>query len=308
CQREGVVDFAELLLRCYELLRATSRSARALPAAASAHPGRRVPGHQPAAVPVAASCWPASTRRMFAVGDDDQSIYAFRGANVGNMRDFEREFAGRATVHQARAELPLARQHPRRRQRADPRTTAARLGKNLWTERRQRRAAARCSRRHRRRGGAPASSTRSRGAAPATACALSEIALLYRSQRAVARARARAVQRRRFPTASTAGCASSSAQEVKHALAYLRLIAQSADDDGAFLRVVNFPPRGIGARTLEQLQDAAARRGREPVAGGRAGDARRQGRRRASRAFVRLIERLRARRRGPAAARDGRRT
>ena len=44
--------------------------------------------------------------------------------------------------------------------------------------------------------------------------------------------------------------------EVKHALAYLRLLA-APDDDGAFLRVVNFPPRGIGARTLETLQDAA---------------------------------------------------
>ena len=48
--------------------------------------------------------------------------------------------------------------------------------------------------------------------------------------------------------------------EIKHALAYLRLIA-APDDDGAFLRVVNFPPRGIGARTLEQLQEAAQGQG-----------------------------------------------
>ncbi len=47
-------------------------------------------------------------------------------------------------------------------------------------------------------------------------------------------------------------------QEVKHALAYLRL-AGNLDDDSAFTRVVNFPPRGIGARSIEQLQDAAAR-------------------------------------------------
>ena len=45
-------------------------------------------------------------------------------------------------------------------------------------------------------------------------------------------------------------------QEIKHALAYLRLLA-NPDDDGAFSRVVNFPTRGIGARTLEQLSDAA---------------------------------------------------
>src|SRR5207244_7642591 len=44
--------------------------------------------------------------------------------------------------------------------------------------------------------------------------------------------------------------------EVKHALAYLRLLA-APDDDGALLRVVNFPPRGVGARSLEQLRDHA---------------------------------------------------
>ncbi|MCW5606405.1 MAG: ATP-binding domain-containing protein, partial [Burkholderiales bacterium] len=49
-------------------------------------------------------------------------------------------------------------------------------------------------------------------------------------------------------------------QEVKHALAYLRLVA-SQDDDGALLRVINFPARGIGARSLEQLQEAARGRG-----------------------------------------------
>jgi superfamily I DNA/RNA helicase len=53
-----------------------------------------------------------------------------------------------------------------------------------------------------------------------------------------------------------AACASSSAAEIKHALAYLRLIANT-DDDTAFARVVNFPTRGIGARSLENLQDAA---------------------------------------------------
>src|SRR5207237_8374989 len=48
--------------------------------------------------------------------------------------------------------------------------------------------------------------------------------------------------------------------EIKHALAYLRLIA-FPDDDNAFLRVANFPPRGIGARSIEQLQDAAKQAG-----------------------------------------------
>src|SRR5205085_4276777 len=49
--------------------------------------------------------------------------------------------------------------------------------------------------------------------------------------------------------------------EIKHALAYLRLVALP-DDDNAFIRVANFPPRGIGARTMEQLQDAAKQAGK----------------------------------------------
>jgi DNA helicase-2/ATP-dependent DNA helicase PcrA len=47
--------------------------------------------------------------------------------------------------------------------------------------------------------------------------------------------------------------------EIKHALAYLRLL-ENPHDDTSFLRVVNFPPRGIGARSIEQLQDAARAR------------------------------------------------
>ena len=67
--------------------------------------------------------------------------------------------------------------------------------------------------------------------------------------------------------------------EVKHALAYLRLLA-APDDDGAFLRIVNFPPRGIGARTLEGARRRRARRRaracgrRRAAAGAAAGRAR----------------------------------
>ena len=157
-------------------------------------------------------CSPGPHTAVFAVGDDDQSIYAFRGANVANMQHFERDFAtadAAGAADQARAELPLARPHPRRRQRADP-AQPARLGKNLWTSEGK---------------GEPVRAfaaptdldeaafvvdvvegPRRRGRARS-----SEVALLYRSQRAVARARARAVQRRHCRTASTAACASSSA-------------------------------------------------------------------------------------------------
>ena len=74
-------------------------------------------------------------------------------------------------------------------------------------------------------------------------------------QRPVARRRARVVLAG-IPYRVYGGLRFFERAEIKHALAYLRLIA-APDDDNAFLRVVNFPPRGIGARTLEQLQDAA---------------------------------------------------
>ena len=78
-------------------------------------------------------------------------------------------------------------------------------------------------------------------------------------------------------------------QEIKHALAYLRLIA-NPDDDGALLRVINFPTRGIGARSLEQLQEAARMRGMSLWAGGLRQHAGGQGRRRASPHSSQLIE------------------
>ncbi len=80
-------------------------------------------------------------------------------------------------------------------------------------------------------------------------------------------------------------------QEVKHALAYLRLAA-NPDDDTAFTRVVNFPPRGIGARSIEQLQEAAERgmgslmhAARTGIVAGRSGTALAQ--------FVTLVDNLR---------------
>src|ERR1019366_6275845 len=69
---------------------------------------------------------------LFCVGDDDQSIYAFRGAEVGNMRDFEREFAVR---HVIRLEQNY-RSHGNILDAANAiiKNNTARLGKNLWTE------------------------------------------------------------------------------------------------------------------------------------------------------------------------------
>jgi DNA helicase-2/ATP-dependent DNA helicase PcrA len=89
--------------------------------------------------------------------------------------------------------------------------------------------------------------------------ALHAMALLYRSN-AQSRVLEHALFSAGLPYRVYGGLRFFERQEVKHALAYLRLIA-NPDDDGAFLRIVNFPSRGIGARTIEQLQALSRERG-----------------------------------------------
>src|SRR5438105_8343043 len=85
-----------------------------------------------------------------------------------------------------------------------------------------------------------------------------EIAVLYRSN-----AQSRVIETALFnaavPYRVYGGLRFFERAEIKHALAYLRLL-ENANDDTSFLRVVNFPPRGIGARSIEQLQDVAKAR------------------------------------------------
>ncbi len=250
CQREGLVDFPELLLRSFELLtrnevlrehyqnrfrhilvdefQDTNRlQYRWLKLLAGPHTA------------------------IFGVGDDDQSIYRFRGANVGNMADFERDFKVpnlirleqnyRSHGNILNAANALISQNRRR------------LGKNLWTAAGE---------------GEPLRifEAQSDGyeahwmaeevqALVREGFTRSDIAILYRSN-----AQSRVIEHALFtagiPYRVYGGLRFFERQEIKHALAYLRLIA-TPDDDNAFLRVVNFPTRGIGARSVEQLQDAA---------------------------------------------------
>jgi len=254
CQREGLVDFPELLLRSFELLtrneilrehyqnrfrhvlidefQDTNRlQYRWLKLLAGPHTA------------------------IFGVGDDDQSIYRFRGANVGNMADFERDFKVpnlirleqnyRSHGNILNAANALISQNRRR------------LGKNLWTAAGE---------------GEPLRifEAQSDGyeahwiaeevqALVREGLARSDIAVLYRSN-----AQSRVIEHALFtagiPYRVYGGLRFFERQEIKHALAYLRLIA-NPEDDNAFLRVVNFPTRGIGARSIEQLQDAARNAG-----------------------------------------------
>jgi DNA helicase II / ATP-dependent DNA helicase PcrA len=117
----------------------------------------------------------------------------------------------------------------------------------------------------------------------------SEIALLYRSN-AQSRILESALFNAGVPYRVYGGLRFFERAEVKHALAYLRLI-ENPSDDTSFLRVVNFPARGIGARTIEQLQDAARTSGRSlaqsiGALSGKAGNN--------LAGFVRLIDQMRA--------------
>ena len=250
CQKEGVVDFAELLLRSFELLSRNEALRRHYQ-----ERFRHILVDEFQDTNVLQYRWlkllAGEGAAMFAVGDDDQSIYAFRGAEVGNMRDFEREFKVSNVI---RLEQNY-RSHGNILDAANAiiKNNEDRLGKNLWTD-----AGA----------GEPIRVFEAHSdldearwivdeirALARDGHARSEIALLYRAN-AQSRVLEHALFSAGLPYRVYGGLRFFERQEIKHALAYLRLIA-NAEDDTSFARVVNFPARGIGARSVEQLQDAA---------------------------------------------------
>jgi len=250
CQREGVVDFSELLLRSFELLtrNATIRE----------HYQERF---KHILVDEFQDTNPLQYRwlkllagkdnSLFAVGDDDQSIYAFRGAHVGNMQELLRDFNVENVIkleqnYRSYANILEAANALNSNNRN-------RLGKNLWTAEN---------------GGEQLRvyeagndvdeaafivdeirQLRSEGVN------LREIALLYRSN-AQSRVLEHALVSAGLSYRVYGGLRFFERQEIKHALAYLRLM-ENSDDDNALLRVINFPTRGIGARSIEQLQETA---------------------------------------------------
>ncbi len=250
CQREGVVDFAELLLRTFELL---TRNPHLLTHYQQRFRYILVDEFQD--TNKLQYKWirllAGTNGCVFAVGDDDQSVYAFRGAHVGNMNEFVRDFG----VHDV---VKLEQNYRSQGNILDAANAViahnkARLGKNLWTAEGK---------------GEPlrvyaAANDEEEArfvvdevkALNRDGMALSHMALLYRSN-AQSRVLEHALFRAGVAYRVYGGLRFFERQEIKHALAYLRLAA-NADDDTAFSRVVNFPPRGIGARSVEQLQEAS---------------------------------------------------
>ncbi len=247
CERGGLVDFAELLLRAFELWRTR--------ADILTHYRQRfqhilVDEFQDTnAIQYAWLRLLAGERNnLFAVGDDDQSIYGWRGAKVEHIQRFHHDYPTtrlvrleqnyRSTGNILKAANALIAHNP------------SRLGKNLWTEGGEgepirlytafnevdeARFVIERIRRYCEEGGRR-----------------SETAILYRSN-AQSRLFEEALIQAQIPYRVYGGLRFFERAEIKDALAYLRLIV-GPDDDAAFERAVNMPPRGIGARTLDAVR------------------------------------------------------
>jgi len=286
----GVIDFAEILLRAQEMLLTQPQIL--------AHYQRRF-AHllvdefqdtntvQYAFVRVLAG----EQAQVFAVGDDDQSIYGWRGAKVENVQSFTRDFPNVRTVRLeqnyrstgnilAAANAVIAR-------------NTDRLGKNLWTDDKAG-AAIEIFAGYNEVDEARFVVERIKSSIEADRRP-SESAVLYRSN-ALSRLIEENLIARQIPYRVYGGLRFFERAEIKDALAYLRLLG-NPNDDAAFERVVNTPPRGIGERTLETLRKHARSHGlplsqaasAQSLAAELAGRARN-----ALAAFLALIETLRA--------------
>jgi DNA helicase-2/ATP-dependent DNA helicase PcrA len=247
CETNGLVDFAELLLRAHELCRDNPQI--------QAHYRNRfrhilVDEFQDTNTLQYAWLRVLAGERgiIFAVGDDDQSIYSWRGAKVENMIRLSKDFAGLETIrleqnYRSTGTILKAANGLIAK-------NAGRLGKNLWTD-----------------GGdgepiqlyaafneydeAEFITGRMKSHLDGR-CRYADLAVLYRSN-AQSRVLEESLIRNRIPYRIYGGLRFFERMEVKDALAYLRLAA-SRDDDASFERAVNTPPRGIGATTIERLR------------------------------------------------------
>jgi DNA helicase-2/ATP-dependent DNA helicase PcrA len=287
CARAGVVDFAELLLRAFELWRDQ-------PALLDHYRNRfrHVLIDEFQDTNAIQYGWmkllAGSVVQPFAVGDDDQSIYRWRGARVENLHQFRRDFP--------HAKLFRLEQNYRSTgtilngANALIAHNAGRLGKTLWTEgargdpirvyaafneRDEAEFVLQRIRDWTQRGGQR-----------------SQVAILYRSN-AQSRVFEEVFLSARIPYKVYGGLRFFERAEIKDALAYLRLISNRLDD-ASFERVVNLPTRGIGARSLDIVREAAKGSGQSlwDAAGASIGEALGPKAAVAVHGFMQLIERL----------------
>lgn len=250
CAENSVIDFAELLLRTLELLRDNQELLEQYQ-----RRFRHVLVDEFQDTNTIQYRWlrllTGEQGVPFIVGDDDQSIYRWRGARVENLFEFQKHYPGvnvvRLEQNYRSTETILSAAN------AVIENNSARLGKRLWTdgergdpiqlyaafnERDEAEFVINRIQDHVEKGGRR-----------------DETAVLYRSN-AQSRVFEEALLRAGIPYRVYGGLRFFERAEVKDALAYLRLIA-NRDDDSSFERVVNTPTRGIGARTLEHVRTQA---------------------------------------------------
>ncbi|MBQ4782478.1 DNA helicase II [Pectobacterium versatile] len=250
CDRAGLVDFAELLLRAHELWlnkphvlnHYRERFTNIL--VDEFQDTNRI---QYAWIRMLAG----DSAKVMIVGDDDQSIYGWRGAQVENIQLFLKDFAGAETIRLEQNYRSTS--NILKAANALIAHNGGRLGKNLWTDGAE---------------GEPISLycafneldearyvVNRIKAWQENGGALSDNAILYRSN-AQSRVLEEALLQQSMPYRIYGGMRFFERQEIKDALSYLRLIS-NRNDDAAFERVVNTPTRGIGDRTLDVVRQTA---------------------------------------------------
>ncbi len=254
CDRAGLVDFAEILLRAHELLR-ENKFVREHYQARFKHilvdEFQDTNNIQYAWLRMMAG----PDCHVMIVGDDDQSIYGWRGAKVENIEKFTREFPSVSTIRleqNYRSTKTILEAS-----NALITNNTERMGKELWTE-----------------GvvGEPISIYSAYNELDEARFAVTKIkewqdkggvlndaAMLYRNN-AQSRVLEEALIQAGLPYRIYGGMRFFERQEIRDALSYLRLMA-NRNDDAAFERVVNTPTRGLGDKTLETIRRAARDRG-----------------------------------------------